>query len=47
MALSIDLTPKTLNFYGAQSWVVFEGSRAIARGVWPAPGKLVRVVSRP
>lgn len=38
---------RPLPHYGAQSWAVFEGSRAIARGVWPAPGKLVRVVSRP
>lgn len=34
---------RPLPHYGAQSWVVFDGSRAIARGVWPAPGRLVRV----
>lgn len=34
---------RPLPHYGAQSWIVFDGSRAIARGVWPAPGKLVRV----
>jgi len=34
---------RPLPHYGAQSWVAFEGSRAIGRGVWPAPGKLVKV----
>jgi len=34
---------RPLPHYGAQSWLVFDGSRAIARGVWPAPGKPVRV----
>ncbi|HYD59860.1 MAG TPA: M1 family aminopeptidase [Noviherbaspirillum sp.] len=36
---------RPLPHYGAQSWVIFNGSRAIARGIWPAPGKLVRVGS--
>ncbi len=30
-----------LPHYGAQSWVVFDGRRALDRGVWPAPGRLV------
>ncbi|HEY0844009.1 MAG TPA: M1 family aminopeptidase [Noviherbaspirillum sp.] len=34
---------RPLPHYGAQSWVIFDGSRALARGVWPAPGRLVRV----
>ncbi|WP_420472578.1 M1 family metallopeptidase [Noviherbaspirillum sp. ST9] len=34
---------RPLPHYGAHSWVVFDGSRAIGRGVWPAAGKLVRV----
>ncbi|ATE62472.1 peptidase M1 [Thauera sinica] len=34
---------RPLPHYGAQSWLVFDGRRAIARGVWPAPGPLVRV----
>lgn len=36
---------RPLPHYGAQSWIVFEGSRALARGVWPAPGRLVKVGS--
>jgi aminopeptidase N len=32
-----------LPHYGAQSWLVFEGRRALDRGVWPAPGSLVAV----
>jgi len=34
---------RPLPHYGAQSWIIFDGSRAIERGVWPAPGKLVKV----
>ncbi|HMX17477.1 MAG TPA: M1 family aminopeptidase [Rhodocyclaceae bacterium] len=34
---------RPLPHYGAQSWLVFEGSRAIDKGVWPAPGRLVPV----
>ena len=32
-----------LPHYGAQSWLVFDGRRALDRGVWPAPGPLVPV----
>jgi aminopeptidase N len=32
-----------LPHYGAQSWLVFDGRRALDRGVWPAPGRLVAV----
>ncbi|HYC42073.1 MAG TPA: M1 family aminopeptidase [Noviherbaspirillum sp.] len=35
---------RPLPHYGAQSWIAFDGSRAIGRGVWPAPGKLVKVM---
>ncbi len=34
---------RPLPHYGGQSWLVFEGARAIARGVWPAPGRLIPV----
>jgi aminopeptidase N len=34
---------RPLPHYGAQSWLAFEGSRALDRGVWPAPGKLIPV----
>ena len=34
---------RPLAHYGAQSWLVFEGSRVLARGVWPAPAPLIAV----
>jgi aminopeptidase N len=34
---------RPLPHYGAQSYLVFEGARAAARGVWPAPGRLIPV----
>jgi aminopeptidase N len=34
---------RPLPHYGAQSYVVFEGARAIARGIWPSPGRLIPV----
>lgn len=34
---------RPLPHYGAQSWLVFDGSRALERGVWPAPGRLVPI----
>jgi hypothetical protein len=34
---------RPLPHYGTQSWVVFEGARAIERGIWPAPAPLVPV----
>ena len=34
---------RPLPHYGAQSYLAFEGSRAVERGVWPAPGRLIRV----
>ncbi|QDZ30399.1 M1 family peptidase [Noviherbaspirillum sp. UKPF54] len=38
---------RPLPHYGAQSWLVFDGSRAIARGVWPQPGRLTEVRAGP
>jgi aminopeptidase N len=32
-----------LPHYGAQSWLVFDGRRALDRGVWPAPVRAVAV----
>jgi aminopeptidase N len=32
---------RPLPHYGAQSWLVFDGSRALERGVWAAPGRLI------
>ncbi|WP_292937792.1 M1 family aminopeptidase [Noviherbaspirillum sp.] len=34
---------RPLPHYGAQSWLMFDGGRAIGRGVWAAGGKVVRV----
>ena len=34
---------RPLPHYGAQSYLVFEDARAVARGVWPAPGRLIPV----
>jgi aminopeptidase N len=35
---------RPLPHYGAQSWLVFEGSRAQGCGVWPATGKMIPVL---
>ncbi len=35
---------RPLPHYGGQSWLVFEGSRLLERGIWPAPGRLIPVV---
>lgn len=32
---------RPLPHYGAQSWLVFDGSRALERGIWSAPGRLI------
>ena len=34
---------RALPHYGSQSWLVFDGARAIERGVWPAPVRLIPV----
>lgn len=34
---------RPLPHYGSQSWLVFDGARARARGVWEAPGRVVAV----
>jgi hypothetical protein len=34
---------RPLPHYGAQSWLAFEGSRMLERGVWPAPARLIPV----
>ncbi|OGB23562.1 MAG: peptidase M1, partial [Burkholderiales bacterium RIFCSPLOWO2_02_FULL_57_36] len=32
---------RPLPHYGSQSWLVFDGSRMLERGVWPASGRLI------
>lgn len=34
---------RPLPHYGGQSWLVFEGGRVLARGVWDAPGRAIVV----
>lgn len=34
---------RPLPHYGGQSWLVFDGSRAIDKGIWPAPGRVIPV----
>ncbi|MDP2241361.1 MAG: M1 family aminopeptidase [Burkholderiales bacterium] len=42
-AASITALLRPLPHYGAQSYLVFDGSRALERGIWPAPGRLIPV----
>jgi len=42
-AASLTALLRPLPHYGAQSYLVFDGSRAIQRGIWPAPGRLIAV----
>ena len=35
---------RPLPHYGGQSWLVFDGGRALDRGVWTAPGRLIPVL---
>jgi hypothetical protein len=34
-AASLEALARPLPHYGSQSWLVFDGRRALARGVWP------------
>jgi hypothetical protein len=42
-AAALRALERPLPHYGAQSWLVFDGARAVERGVWPAPGRLIAV----
>ena len=42
-AESLKLLARPLPHYGAQSYLILDGPRVIERGVWPAPGRVVRV----
>ncbi len=42
-AAALAALQRPLPHYGSQSYLVFDGSRAIERGVWPAPGRLIAV----
>jgi aminopeptidase N len=46
-AASLTSLARPLAHYGAQSYLAFDGSRAIERGIWPAPGRLVSVTRSP
>ena len=42
-AATIWALERPLPHYGAQSWIVFDGARAVARGSWPPAPPVVRV----
>lgn len=42
-AAALQAVTRPLPHYGSQSWLVFDGGRALARGVWDAPGPAVAV----
>jgi len=42
-AESLTALARPLPHYGAQSYLILDGARVIERGVWPAPGRIVRV----
>ncbi len=42
-AASLAALMRPLPHYGSQSYLAFEGSRAIERGVWAAPGRLIGI----
>lgn len=42
-AAALEALLRPLPHYGSQSWLVFEGSRAIDRGVWDAPGRAIQI----
>lgn len=46
-AASLRALLRPLPHYGAQSYLAFDGARAIERGVWPAPGKVHAVDPAP
>jgi len=45
-AESLNALARPLPHYGAQSYLILDGGRVIERGIWPAPGRVVRVTSR-
>jgi hypothetical protein len=38
---------RPLPHYGAQSYLAFDGSKLLTRGVWPVDVRAVRVVKEP
>ncbi|MEK7877270.1 MAG: M1 family aminopeptidase [Pseudomonadota bacterium] len=40
---SLEALVRPVPHYGAQSYLVLDGGRVIERGIWPAPGRVVRV----
>ena len=42
-AASLEALARPLPHYGAQSYLILDGGRVIERGIWPAPGRVVRV----
>ena len=42
-AESLKSLARPLPHYGAQSYLILDGGRVIERGIWPAPGRVIRV----
>ena len=42
-AAALRAVARPLPHYGSQSWLVFDGGRMLARGVWDAPGPALAV----
>jgi hypothetical protein len=40
---ALDALQRPLPHYGRQSWLVFEGAKAMEKGIWPARPERVRV----
>ena len=40
---SLKSLARPLPHYGAQSYLILDGGRVIERGIWPAPGRVIRV----
>jgi hypothetical protein len=42
-ASALSALQRPLPHYGSQSWLVFDGARVRARGVWDAPGRVLKL----
>ena len=42
-AAALEALVRPLPHYGGQSWLVFDGAKLLERGVWVAPGRMVKV----
>ena len=42
-ASALNALQRPLPHYGSQSWLVFDGARVSARGIWDAPGRVLKL----